>query len=57
MIDWISQVNDRINESLDKLAVLPLAFMIVLSFFVVATAVLEGDTGAVAAAKLAIFAS
>lgn len=56
MIDWIAEVNDRINENLDRLAVLPLAFVVVLSFFVAATAILETDLGSVAAAKLALVA-
>ncbi len=37
MYDWI----DFINERLDRLAAFPLGFVVVLTFFVVATAVLE----------------
>ena len=40
MYDWISFINDR----LDRLAVFPLAFVAVLSLFVVGTAVLEGGS-------------
>lgn len=40
MYDWISFINDR----LDRLAVFPLAFVVVLSLFVVGTAVLEDSS-------------
>lgn len=57
MLDWISDINDRINAGLDRLAVLPLAFIAVLGFFVLATVTLENDTGTVAAEKLTRIAS
>lgn len=42
---------DRVNASLDGLAVLPLAFIALLGFFVLATVVLE-DTAATAEAAV-----
>ncbi len=40
MNDWIGFINDR----LDRLAVFPLAFIVVLSLSVIATAALEGGS-------------
>ncbi|BCW90971.1 hypothetical protein sos41_41480 [Alphaproteobacteria bacterium SO-S41] len=55
MFAWINHVNDQINSRLDALAVLPLAFVAVLGFFVLATVAFESPAGTLAASHVARF--
>lgn len=52
MFDRINEINDRIHASFDRLAAFPLAFVVLLGLFVVASIVLERDIGDIAARKL-----
>lgn len=53
MTDPVGSFIDGLNAALDGLALLPLAFIAVLGFFVIATVVLE-DTPSTAAASVEI---
>lgn len=48
MFAWINSLNDKLNQRLDALSLLPLAFVALLGFFVIATALFESPAGAVA---------
>lgn len=54
MMDYINYCTQRINAEMDRLALAPLAFVVVLGLAVAGTAVFEQNTGAVAASKLTL---
>ncbi len=56
MLAWIHRANDRLHRSLDAIAVLPLGFVVVLAFFVLATIAFENPAGTLAASHVGRFA-
>ncbi|MFO1237042.1 MAG: hypothetical protein U1F24_08530 [Alphaproteobacteria bacterium] len=56
MFSRIAAANERLQESFDGLAYLPLAFAAVLGFFVLATALLEDPAGSLALSHVSRFA-
>ena len=56
MFSRILAANERLQKSFDGLAYLPLAFAVVLGFFVLATALLEDPAGSLALSHVSRFA-
>ncbi len=52
MFDRINSAFERVNAGLDRVAMLPVAFMAILGVFILATAAFDADGGAMAAARL-----